>query len=62
MINKPNVEELLKNCKNRYELVTAISKRARQITAGSTPKVVNKGISQVTTASMEFDQNKYSIL
>ena len=31
MIVKPTVTELLKNSKNRYELVIATSKRARQI-------------------------------
>ena len=34
MIVKPTVTELLKNSKNRYELVIATARRARQIAAG----------------------------
>ena len=34
MMVKPTVAELLKKAKNRYELVIATSKRARQIAEG----------------------------
>ena len=35
MMVKPSVSELLTKSKNRYELVIATSKRARQIAAGA---------------------------
>lgn len=35
MLIKPNGEELSKKVKNSYELVTVISKRARQLTKRS---------------------------
>lgn len=48
MIVDPNVESLLKKCENRYELVIAVSKRARQIQ--DTGKIESK----VTKAAVEF--------
>ena len=38
MMVKPTVAELLKKSTNRYELVIATSKRARQIANGDKPK------------------------
>lgn len=38
MMVKPTVAELLKKAKNRYELVIATSKRARQIAEGAEVK------------------------
>ena len=61
MIIKPSVEELLKNARNRYELAMAISKRARQIVLGATPRVDTKETSEVTIASLELAENKYMI-
>ena len=37
MLVKPTVLQLLKHVDNRYILVTATAKRARQIAAGSKP-------------------------
>ena len=48
MIIDPNVESLLKKCENRYELVIAVSKRARQIQDNG------KIESKVTKAAVEF--------
>ena len=39
MIIKPSVTELLTKAKNRYELVIATSKRARQIAEGDEPLI-----------------------
>lgn len=61
MIVKPNVEQLLDKAINRYELAVAISKRARQIVSGATPKVETKEKSEVTIASLELAENKYMI-
>ena len=48
MIIDPNVESLLKKCENRYELVIAVSKRARQMQDNG------KIESKVTKAAVEF--------
>lgn len=61
MINEPSVEELLKKASNRYELVNAVSKRARQIVLGSTSKIETKEKSEVTISSLELAQGKYEI-
>lgn len=62
MISKPSVEELLKNVSNRYELVNAVSKRARQIVSGNPIKIETKETSKVTISSLEFAQDKYKII
>lgn len=62
MINKPNVEELLEKASNRYELVNAVSKRARQIVSGNKAKIETKEKSAVTISSLELDQEKYKII
>lgn len=61
MIVKPNAEQLLDKASNRYELVVAISKRARQIVSGAIPIVETKETSEVTIASLELAENKYMI-
>lgn len=62
MITEPSVEKLLKNVSNRYELVNAVSKRARQIVSGAQPKVETNEKSEVTISSLEFAQDKYKII
>lgn len=62
MIVKPTVTELLKIIKsNRYELVIATSKRARQIAEGAEPKVEIKDKSPVTIAANEIAEGKVKI-
>lgn len=61
MIVKPSAEQLLDKASNRYELVVAISKRARQLVLGATPKINRKETSEVTIASLELAENKYVI-
>lgn len=61
MITEPNVEELLKKSKNRYELVIATSKRARQIALGDTPLTKVKEESPVTLAANEIAEGKVTI-
>ena len=53
MIVKPSVSELLKKAKNRYELVIATSKRARQIASGAEVMTKVKEESAVTLAANE---------
>ena len=61
MIAKPSVETLLNGADNRYELVIAISKRARQIVDGNEPMINTEETSNVTISSLEFEQKKYKI-
>ena len=51
MIVKPTVSELLKSARNRYELVIATSKRARQISSGAEIKTDVDEESAVTLAA-----------
>lgn len=61
MIVKPTVTELLKKSKNRYELVIATSKRARQIAMGDKPLTRVKAESPVTLAANEIAEGKVTI-
>ena len=61
MMVKPSVSELLKKSKNRYELVIATSKRARQIAMGDKPLTEVKETSPVTLAANEISEGKVTI-
>lgn len=62
MIVKPTVTELLKKAKNRYELVIATSKRAREISAGAEVKTKVKEESAVTLAANEIAEGSVEII
>ena len=62
MIGKPTVTELLKKAKNRYELVIATSRRARQIAMGDEPLTKVKEESPVTLAANEIAEGKVTII
>ena len=55
MMIKPSVAELLEKVDNRYELVIATSKRARQIAQGAEPLVKTVYVAPVSIAEDEFD-------
>ena len=59
---KPTVTELLKKTKNRYELVIATSKRARQIAMGDKPLTKVKEESPVTLAANEIAEGKVVVV
>ena len=61
MIVKPSVTELLTKANNRYELVIATSRRARQIAAGDEPMTKVKEESSVTLAANEIAEGKVEI-
>lgn len=61
MIVKPSVTELLTKANNRYELVIATSRRARQIAAGNQPMTKVKEESTVTLAANEIAEGKVEI-
>lgn len=62
MIVKPTVTDLLKIVDNRYMLIIATAKRARQIAAGSTPLVKVDEKSPVTIAANEIAEGKVKIV
>ena len=62
MMVKPSVQELLTKAKNRYELVIATSKRARQIASGAEVKTKVKEESPVTLAANEIAEGKVTIV
>lgn len=62
MIVKPTVQELLTKAKNRYELVIATSKRARQISNGAEVRTKVKEESAVTLAANEISEGKVEII
>ena len=61
MIVKPTVTELLTKANNRYELVIATARRARQIAAGDEPKTKVREESPVTLAANEIAEGKVRI-
>ena len=61
MMVKPSVSELLKKADNRYELVIATARRARQIAAGDKAKTEVKEESPVTLAANEIAEGKVTI-
>ena len=61
MIVKPTVNELLERADNRYELVIATARRARQIAEGAEVKTSVKEESPVTLAANEIAEGKVEI-
>ena len=61
MLVKPTVVELLDKAENRYRLVIATAKRARQISKGSEPMVETEDVSPVTIAADEIEEEKVRI-
>ena len=62
MIVKPSVTELLTKASNRYELVIATARRARQIAEGDEPKTNVKEESPVTLAANKIAEGKVKII
>ena len=54
MIVRPTVAELLTKAENRYALVIATAKRARQLSLGAQPLTTKKEASMVTLAADEI--------
>ncbi len=61
MIVKPTVKDLLEKANNRYELVIATSKRARQISKGDMVLTKVEESSPVTLATNEIAEGKVTI-
>lgn len=61
MMVKPTVEDLLKNVDNRFELVVATAKRARQLSKGDNPLTNKEEASTVTLAADEIAEGKVCV-
>jgi DNA-directed RNA polymerase subunit omega len=61
MMVKPTVAELLEKVDNRYTLVLATAKRARQISSGDTPLVKTEDVAAVSIAADEIDEGKVEV-
>ena len=61
MMIKPSVAELLEKVDNRYELVIATSKRARQIAQGAEPLVKTDYVAPDSIAADEIDAGKVKV-
>ena len=61
MMVKPTVSELLKKTDNKFKLVIATAKRARQISAGATVLTSQPDTSPVTLAADEIAEGKVGI-
>ena len=61
MMIKPSVAELLEKVDNRYELVIATSKRARQIAQGAEPLVKTDYVAPDSIAEDEIDAGKVKV-
>jgi len=61
MIVNPSVTDLLTKVNNRFELVIATSKRARQLSNGEKPMTNAKEESTVTLASIEIEEGKVEV-
>lgn len=61
MMVKPSVAELLEKVDNRYTLVLATAKRARQISQGDEVLVKTDDVSPVTIAADEIDDGKVAV-
>lgn len=62
MMVKPTVTQLLTKAENRYALVIATSKRARQLAQGAEPLTDKKEESPVTLAADEIAEGKVTII
>lgn len=62
MMVEPTVHELLTKVNNRYELVVATAKRARQLADGKEALTNKKEASAVTLAAVEIAEGKVQIV
>ncbi len=61
MMVKPTVPELLEKVQNRYILVLATAKRARQIAAGDKILVKTDDVAPVSIAADEIEEGKVEV-
>lgn len=61
MMVKPSVAELLEKVDNRYTLVLATAKRARQISSGDNVLVKTDDVAPVTIAADEIAEGQVTV-
>lgn len=61
MMTKPTVAELLEKVDNRYTLVIATAKRARQLARGNEPLTKTDDVATVSIAADEIEDGKVSV-
>ena len=61
MMTKPTVAELLEKMDNRYTLVIATAKRARQLATGEEPLTKNDDVATVSIAADEIEEGKVTV-
>lgn len=61
MMTKPTVAELLEKVDNRYTLVIATAKRARQLAEGSDPLTKTDDVATVSIAADEIEDDKVQV-
>lgn len=61
MMTKPTVAQLLERVDNRYTLVIATARRARQLARGSKPLVQTNDVAPVSIAADEIEDEKVTI-
>lgn len=61
MMTKPTVAELLTKVDNRYTLVIATAKRARQLSKGSEPLTKTNDVAAVSIAADEIEDGKVKV-
>ena len=62
MMTKPTVAQLLEKVDNRYTLVIATAKRARQISSGDNVLVKTDDVAPVTIAADEIDAGQVVVV
>ena len=62
MIDKPTVKDLLQYAENRYALVIATSKRAREVSKGDKVLIETDETAPVTIAANEIVNGKIKII
>lgn len=62
MMTKPTMSDLMKKIDNRYALVVATAKRARQIAGGDERLIQNDDVAPVTIAADEINEDKVTIV
>lgn len=61
MMTKPTMSDLMKKIDNRYALVVATAKRARQIAEGDEKLSDTDDVAPVTIAADEINEDKVNI-
>ncbi len=61
MMTKPTMSDLMKKIDNRYALVVATAKRARQIAEGDEKLIDSDDVAPVTIAADEINEDKVNI-